>query len=52
MIADTQCYKQGFDIQGEEISLQQFSESFAPQKDPELAVRTARLNVASAGSDK
>lgn len=30
MIADTECYKSGFDIQGESVTLQQFSETFKP----------------------
>lgn len=52
MIADTQCYKQGFEIDGEEVSLKQLSEAFVPQREPEQSIRTARLNVGSAGSDK
>lgn len=45
MIADTACYKQGFDIAGETVSLQQLGDSFVPQAQP-----SARLNVGSAGS--
>lgn len=43
MIADTECYQSGFDIQGESVTLQQFSESFKPS----LTIDTARLNLKS-----